>query len=679
MKYCTLCGIPFTRRINEPWIENVRAVWVEGDSWNRTAISGVGRWGDYDDITSVTVPVNPQNRHDSQSGPGATIEVDLTPSDPTLFTDPDEIDTPWGYGFHESCWSILTKNHDPDLNNLFAACLSMPTDTSTLLDWGHDYGGASLLKPQFGMLVRTSRFQDLVALPQAFRSDPYHIPGLDYAIERAARLQDDVFLSHLEPKIQDLRSDSFYRLFPEVLQEIMIMLPTSDVRSLRLASPVFAMLELPARFWASRFQPGHEFDYLPEVQEHHPESWRALYLSVKIWGRGIPNMANRQRVWGIAKSLQATLTQIGGVSCQGFPLSTWFETGIDDSDQNTNYQAEVSWHTASRAVTEPGKSFFYGSRALRARTRCFPEPVKLRQMSVSFVYTAAGKFISGFSLIDNHDRTYSVGYQHKDTMLCMQLPFDQPIRGWELAMDISGIKGIAVVHIDGTLSSWAGESGGLPRWRLTGMKGVSSVKAEFDALKLVTLSRDNPPNDRNWVNNCLWYPKVPEERFLFSGSRGDEPPPKFNLPMSTVFFGESDGRYLSEMSEVFIWIFDTCHVAGIEFRFNDSSHDRQLGYTGPFDDNYPALRHFENSHDSTVSFPIDGPSGERLSNIEVQTQGWKVVGLKIHTNLGRSIQTPAYPWGTEKGWVTVNDKGSQIVGMFSTLARPLWDLGLISI
>ncbi|EXL42609.1 hypothetical protein FOCG_15064 [Fusarium oxysporum f. sp. radicis-lycopersici 26381] len=196
-------------------------------------------------------------------------------------------------------------------------------------------------------------------------------------------------------------------------------------------------------------------------------------------------------------------------------------------------------------------------------------------------------------------------------------------------MNLSGIKGIAAVQSDGKLTSWAGESAGLPRWRLKEAQGVSAVKAEFDALKLVSISRDKLPNQENWLNNCLWYPEVPKEGLLFNGSRGDKPRPKYNLPVITVFFGESDDRYLSQLSEIVVWVFDICHVAGVEFRFTDSSYNRQLGHVGLFDKNYPARRNCSDSYDSTVSFSIDGPSGERLSSIEVQTKGTYVVGLKV--------------------------------------------------
>ncbi|CVL11776.1 hypothetical protein FPRO06_13074 [Fusarium proliferatum] len=677
MKYCTLCGIPFTRSLNEDWIENVRAVWIEGDSWDRTAVSGVGRSGEYNDIPSVVVPADLQTRHDSRSGPGATIDVGLAPSDPTIFMDPEAADEAWGYGFHESCWAIFTKNYTPNLDNLFVACLSMPTDADALIDWGHDYEGASKIEQIGDMPVRTTRFRSWESIPTVLRSDPYDVPSLNKAIKGAVRLQTDVFMSRLEPTVQGLKSDTFSNLVPELLQAIAILLPTPDVHSLRLASPVFATLELPESFWASRFQPGCEFDYLPEVHDTPPESWMTLYHSLKIWAHGVPSLINRQRVWGLSKRLQATLIQMDCVSCHGSPLRTWFEA-IPDGMKRDGH--EVSWHTASRAVASPGQSFHYGSRVLRARALYFPEPVKLRQMSISFIDTAAGKFVSGFRVVDSDGKSHTLGYQHEDSMCHILLPLDKPIQGWELAMDLCGVKGIAAVRSDGTLTSWVGESAGLPRWRLQGSQGVSAVKAEFDALKLVSLSRDKFPNQEKWLNNCLWYPEVPGEGLLFNGSRGNEPRAKQNLPVTTVLFGGSDGRYLSQLSEIVVWVFDICHVAGIEFRYTDSSQNCQLGYVGPFDENYPGRRNFSpDSHDSTVSFHIDGASGERLSSIDVQTSGSYVVGLRLRTNLNRTVQTPDYPYGTKKGWTTVDGKGSQIIGMFATLSRPFWDLGLISI
>ncbi|KAF5247609.1 hypothetical protein FANTH_6360 [Fusarium anthophilum] len=262
----------------------------------------------------------------------------------------------------------------------------------------------------------------------------------------------------LRTTVQCLKSDTFSRLAPELLQAIVILLPTSDVRSVRLVSPVFATLELPESFGASSFQLGHEFDYLPEVHDRPPESWMALYHSLNIWAHEILSLVNRRRVSGLAKRLQATLTQMDYVCCQGSPLGTWFDTMPSEPGQSVS-ENKVSWHTASRAVADPGKSFHYGSRVLRAQ---------------------GGSFISGFKLVDNDGRSHALGYQREETMSHLLLPLDEPIQEWELAMDIRGVKGIAAVCSDETLTGWAGESAGLPRWRLQGSQEVSAVIAELD-------------------------------------------------------------------------------------------------------------------------------------------------------------------------------------------------------
>nr|CEG04798.1 unnamed protein product [Fusarium clavum] len=136
--------------------------------------------------------------------------------------------------------------------------------------------------------------------------------------------------------------------------------------------------------------------------------------------------------------------------------------------------------------------------------------------------------------------------------------------------------------------------------------------------------------------------------------------------------------YSSILTEVVIWIFDVCYITGIEFRFADASDNRHLGNIGPFDQEFPGRRNFSDSNDSSVSFMIDGVAGERLKSVEVQERGASLVGMKINTSFNRHVQTPGYPYGMQKGWVTVQPKGSKIVGMFATCGNTLNNIGLIS-
>ncbi|KAH6953104.1 hypothetical protein DER45DRAFT_647745 [Fusarium avenaceum] len=672
MIYCTLCGVHITEQSGETWLQEFRAIWVESDLVNHVAVSGVGKWSNSHSEFDGIAPEDPRKRYDDDAGPGTTIDVALTPNKPTIFTrSQHEDDSAWGYGFHASCWDIFTKYSTPNLSHLFAACLSMPTGQEAFLNWGHDYGGASILETNFKVPTRDIRFPDPRTMPNLFRSDPFHIPALANAIQQTARLQSDVFLSRINFSDDALTKDPFFRLFPDILQLITELLSTSEIHAVRLASPVFASLNLSERFWASRFQPGHEFEYIPEVIDHTPESWRAFYLSLQIWAFDNPSMANRKRIWSLAKTLHGLLSQMEDTFCQGSPLQTWFETSADPDDTS------ACWHTAACASTPPDQSFLNGNRSLRARTLSLSQTLKVQRMSVSFVNLPEGVFVSGLVLIDHEHERHAIGYIHEGNEVDIHLPSARCVQGWELGLHTSGVKAIALIDEDGVLSSWAGEPAGTPRWRLAGASSLSAIKAEFDAIKLVKLSRKGSLDELSWLNNCLWYPQVPPTG-LYDWTRGNKPPNRFKLPITRVFFGEADDIYSSTLTEIVIWIFDVCHIAGIEFRFADASHNRRLGNIGPFDREFPGRRNFSDSNDSSVSFMLDGVAGERLKNFEVQEQGVSLVGMKMNTTFNRHVQTPGYPYGTQKGWVTVQPKGSKIVGMFATCGHVLNNIGLIS-
>ncbi|KAF5612207.1 hypothetical protein F25303_14397, partial [Fusarium sp. NRRL 25303] len=525
MIYCTLCGIHITAQPGETWLQGFRAIWVESDLVDHVTVSGVGRRSNNDDEIFGIAPDDPKKRYDDDTGPGTTIDVALTPSRPTIFTRSlDEDISAWGYGFHASCWSIFTKYSIPNLGHLFAACLSMPTGQEAFLNWGHDYGGASILEKGFEVPTQDTRFPDPRTIPNPFRSDPFHIPALANAIQQTARLQNDIFLSHVTFNTKALTKDPFFRLSPDILQLITVLLSTSEIHAIRLASPVFASLQLSERFWASRFQPGHEFD---------------------------------------------------------------------------------------------------------------------------------------------HER-FAIGYIHEGNMVDIDLPNAQHIQGWELALHTSGVKAMALIYENGVLSSWAGDPAGTPRWRLAGAPSLSAIKAEFDAIKLVKLGRQGSLDELSWRNNCLWYPQVPPMGLLYDWNKGDKSPSEFRLPFTGVFFGEADDMYSSTLTEMVVWIFDVCYIAGIEFRFANPSHNRHLGNIGPFDQEFPGRRNFSDSYDSNLSFLIDEGAGERLKSVEVQERGATLVGMKINTTFNRDVQTPRYPYGIQKGWVTVQPKGSRIVGMFAT-------------
>jgi hypothetical protein len=45
----------------------------------------------------------------------------------------------------------------------------------------------------------------------------------------------------------------------------------------------------------------------------------------------------------------------------------------------------------------------------------------------------------------------------------------------------------------------------------------------------------------------------------------------------TTFFGENDGRYITQMSAIGTGIFHWCHIISLRFEFMDESIERGLG------------------------------------------------------------------------------------------------------
>jgi hypothetical protein len=91
-----------------------------------------------------------------------------------------------------------------------------------------------------------------------------------------------------------------------------------------------------------------------------------------------------------------------------------------------------------------------------------------------------GVFVSGLIFIYQDGKQDALGYIHQDQSVPIRFTTPQRIQGWQLALDTSGIRSIAVVTEDGTVSPWAGEPGDFPKWHLAEDEGITAVRAEFD-------------------------------------------------------------------------------------------------------------------------------------------------------------------------------------------------------
>lgn len=196
------------------------------------------------------------------------------------------------------------------------------------MDWGHDYGG---------IFRRTSESYELLLgeddelgrtepLPALSTYDPFHVSQLIAQIPTPSTLRGTRSVSRpcFDDQMPANQSvDPFHRLPLEIATEIIMLLSSTDVVSLGLASKTFASTTLLDCFWRSRFWPGREFSYLFEYASPKHVPARELFDTVKSL-QHLLAVSNRRRVWSLASFLsnlaetRRASSPCGGMPCQSF-------------------------------------------------------------------------------------------------------------------------------------------------------------------------------------------------------------------------------------------------------------------------------------------------------------------------------------------------------------------------
>ncbi|CAI6042208.1 unnamed protein product [Clonostachys chloroleuca] len=155
--------------------------------------------------------------------------------------------------------------------------------------------------------------------------------------------------------------------------------------------------------------------------------------------------------------------------------------------------------------------------------------------------------------------------------------------------------------------------------------------------------------------------------------------PWYSLPFTTCFFGPAENPEPSTLIQVVAHTYDMFTLAGLEFIHTDGSKNILLGRRGPFD-NMPGNRVYENSEDRHLPFSIDGPSGERITGIQVEKSWGDVRGIQFETNHDRVIgYGPESSSRNKENWITVKPCGSLVVGIFAQCGATLKNFGLLSV
>ena len=669
---CNICGNSVGGG-KDQWLNEFRILFYRKDQWFVPHLSGVGIRRPYRGRPHTVAPLDTNRRYDDidyEKGNAAEVTIEsMGPWFPTHYGRGDfDNGLPWGYIFHEACWRLLNAVYYPakiDLRVFLRFCLSFPLG-QRLVDWGHGYGG--ILEPQTDIpprpsrtLGRSSRIRRRLGTDShpwdiTFDSDPLILPRevehllLQETTETNSNiynLADDV----RRVSLIKTRKDCFAMLPTELRDTILFQLPSRDVRSLFLASRVFAGSQISKMFWASRFRPGLEFAFIYEQAREQftsPRDWKSLYFAVSECLIQSPNLRNRKRIWELLEPLVDAMILISQNALHGTPRGTFFDPELSQDD--------LLWRHASCLVIPPMNVFHYGSQTLFSRTTKIPGVVT--GVYVSMVHNIAGvSYVAGLRFIDGEGASYNLGYVLPKNEIYIKEPKttanENPgIHAFQLANGMRGIHALAVVTASGKISPWAGSPCGIPRGCLISRAGaIRDIKGDFDVsgpivilacclstkfylcekgLKLLTLGIPNEgkgEKSSEFVSlreMYSWSPDIPPQSLCLNAGQFlaiDPVKPGVYNPLFWIHFGGFQGNYLSNITSLSFWILNGDLCTGMEIGYNQEiggTAALTLGFCGPLSQEQKRTFGAEGSAmEERVAFNIDGPGGEYITAVRV--------------------------------------------------------------
>ena len=558
MFYCGLCGhsIPHVGPGTARWASYFRAVYSDAVT-GQPRLSGVGycpsvksdggesgvpHLGGMANQYQYVVPAEAHRRLDRADDAEATppnfsreqgppclrlrstrpLSDDYSPATPMVTAERQthDMDSIWGFPFHESCWGLLEQACVPtgvDLAALWRVLVSVPS-ACDVPDWGHVYGGLYVPIGRGGgaSFVRP-RSPPRMTVPSAY-ADPFHVPELTGAVE-TARLADDAATKtppetpiSPAPSSRDVPADPFAALPSEICTMLLAYAESADAASLRLASRAVAAVPLTQYFFRSRFWPGRELEMMfdgflyPQPtgggksqfgttgsRGGNRLDWEALHRDARarlregcLWA----GERNRYRIWH--ETLTPLARALQGVARLGL-LKDGGSRGAMTKWADLDGPALPGWRTIRTVASAKPQIFGRTRRPVHVVEVELP-PAGVRAVGVSLVEFFGQRYITGLRFVcaapesGSSARDVEIGYItcHSETLL----EVDDTLHGFRIAGTTCGFKGLAVItggHMESPYLAWAGDNGDPQAVTLrTGGKVLTKVKATFDV-------RPNPP------------------------------------------------------------------------------------------------------------------------------------------------------------------------------------------
>lgn len=217
----------------------------------------------------------------------------------------------YGYAFHDSCWCLLKacyQNHSIPFERLYDVFGSLVCveEWNACPRWGYYYGGLFRLHQESRYPWEYDKIEH--ANSRRVRNthrDPYRVPQVQSLLQKQPESPPNGKIGKAAPGNQtEVSRGHLMKLPQEILDEIIMYLPTADALRCRYASRDLARTFFSQRFWATRFGTNGECSFLFEIQavNKSPRNWRSLYHYLN--GANIQGpLRNRKRVWRLSQLL----------------------------------------------------------------------------------------------------------------------------------------------------------------------------------------------------------------------------------------------------------------------------------------------------------------------------------------------------------------------------------------
>lgn len=552
-----------------------------------------------------------------------------------------------GVVLHDACWCLLKAMFDAQsvpLERLFKVCDSLPFplywDGAC---WEHDYGGLALLDEQghypWEDRLNGTTYSEVHRIAEA---NPYDVPDITQLLVMPSDCPPN-------PAPSRYHADCFTVLPWEILEAIAVYLPTYDVLNLRLTSRSFSCILTSQPFWASRFAPGGERDFVFEMRKGKKgKDWRHLYRHTS-YSHSSPGLLNRMRIWQLIRLIEKHL-----------------RLRLDDKQRSVSEdmnRTDLQWHRVRGDVRQElgaghCTGFNEGCRVF-GKARAFI-PKVLSKIAFSIIRSEEADYVVGMRLFSVEKEDRQLGYKGNETVFEVTA-----LRGFAVAVGPRGIRAMQVICDDGTRSPWFGRPKNSPiTERLVRTERIVALEVEFDVsscapslirrictncflfqgYKLVTLSvaeatsLENMPEAQkpSLRDAALWYPSVPNvDLCLNEASFTGEPPSASRYrPLAWILFGGPEGVWLRHLTQVSVRC--DAHLYDIEFHYDTdwlTGAEVKLG-----------RRHLI-SNPEPLRFHVDGRGGEIITALATTSERVNREGVWSFYRHGKlsSIEVSALP------------------------------------